>query len=149
MLRRAFGEHCVIRTVKQPMALPPLNLVGDYQLDNIRHMDLGTGAVRGIDEVAGLEASQKLFHSRRGDGKAVYLAQAREVGDQLHLSLHVFGDRSEANLKDIHDVPLVGFFHRELFKGHPQIIDRHGQKAYRRTSPLPSYFQTHWRSTWS
>jgi hypothetical protein len=32
--------------VNKPLLLPALNLVGDYQLDNIRLVDSATGAVR-------------------------------------------------------------------------------------------------------
>ena len=42
----SFDARRIVSSVNEPMLLPPLNLVGDYQLDNIRLVDSATGAVR-------------------------------------------------------------------------------------------------------
>src|SRR5436190_5909042 len=42
----SFPARRLVGQVNQPLLLPPLNLVGDYQLDNIRLVDAATGETK-------------------------------------------------------------------------------------------------------
>ncbi len=42
----SFSARTLISALNEPLMLPPLNLVGDYQLDNIRLVDQATGVTR-------------------------------------------------------------------------------------------------------